>query len=329
MRFHGYEWRGHALKVECVRDDHPKMGCVRVPESLVEYVAGRRTLKKYNGASSSSSSAGQHALLRRISRDDVDRLSRGQPAKRKGCGSRNVPHRLNEPERAELDRAASKGYVAVAGTGNRRPRKGSPLLNLHRQWCDARAKPQIVLYKAVGGNAVDQVIIDLAPLRLHGLFETDAGVEEFLIQRKTDMLREAYNAGMELRESIHWEYEEEEDDQVENSNADMEDDEENIDGSSTSYTITILESAQKAWATQPIWKLPVISMGVFEGERSKAKTMAAALAKAWEIPEPEAPPSQGGAKTRRTAGAKTGGRTKMNGISEKWRRRGGGHRQAL
>ena len=111
--------------------------------------------------------------------------------------------------------------------------------------------------------------------------------------------------------------------------ADMVDDEENIDGSSTSYTITILESAQKAWATQPIWKLPVISMGVFEGERSKAKTMAAALAKAWEIPEPEAPPSQGGAKNRRTAGAKTGGRTKMNGLTEKWRRRGGGHRQAL
>ena len=172
---------------------------------------------------------------------------------------------------------------------------------------------------------MDQVIIDLAPLRLHGLFETDASVEEFLIQRKTDMLREAYHAGMELRESIHWE-DEEEDDQVENNNADMEDEEENIDGSSTSYTITILESAQKAWATQPIWKLPVISMGVFEGERSKAKTMAAALAKAWEIPEPEAPPSQGDAKNRRTAGAKTGGRTKMNGLSEKWRRR---HRQAL
>ena len=326
LRFHGCEWRGCALKVESVRDD-PRG--VRVPESLVEYVSGRsRRVKQKSNIPDNVSS---NNPLSRISRDDVDRLSRGQPSKRKGYGSRNVPHRLNEPELAELDRAANKGYLTVMGTGNRRPRKGSPLLNSHRQWCDARAKPQIVLYKAVGGRAVDQVVVDLSPLRLHGLFDSDDAVEEFLIQWKTDILREAYNADMELREGSNFEDDEECISNYENSGAEAETSVQNgvemCDNNSNSYTITILENVKKTWATQPIWKLPVMTMGVFEGERSKAKTMAAALAKAWEIPEPEAPPSQGGAKTRRTAGANKGGRTKLNGLTE--RRRGGGHRQAF
>ena len=319
------------MKVECIRDDHRR---VRVPESLVEYVSGRhRRVKQKNDNPDKNS----NNPLRRISRDDVDRLSRGQPSKRKGYGSRNVPHRLNEPELAELDRAAIKGYLTVTGTGNRRPRKGSPLLNSHRQWCDARAKPQIVLYKAVGGSAVDQVVIDLSPLRLHGLFDTDDAVEEFLLQWKIDMLREAYNADMELRDGDNLEGEDEDacDPNYENNHdsgpeteTSVQHEDENCDERCNSYTITILENVKVSWATQPIWKLPVISMGVFEGERSKAKTMAAALAKAWEIPDPEAPPSQGGAISRRTAGAKKGGRTNVHGLTER-RRRGGGHRQAF
>lgn len=331
LRFHGCEWKGCALKVECIRDDHPR---VRVPESLVEYVSGRS--RRVTQKNDNPDKTGNNNPLRRISRDDVDRLSRGQPSKRKGYGSRNVPHRLNEPELAELDRAASKGYLTVTGTGNRRPRKGSPLLNSHRQWCDARAKPQIVLYKAVGGNAVDQVVIDLSPLRLHGLFDTANAVEEFLIKWKIDMLREAYNTDMELREGDNLEGDDDEECEAKYENKHdsgpeaetMQNDDQNCDEKCNSYTITILENVKETWATQPIWKLPVMTMGVFEGERSKAKTMAAALAKAWEIPEPEAPPSQGGAINRRTAGANKGGRTKMHGLTER-RRRGGGHRQAF
>ena len=42
---------------------------------------------------------------------------------------------------------------------------------------------------------------------------------------------------------------------------------------------------EEAWANDPISKLPVLSLGVFEGERSKAKAMARELALLWDIPE--------------------------------------------
>jgi len=303
LRFHGQEWRGKELRVECVRDD-PKAGRVRVPESLVDFVlGGKKTLR-----------SGQTSTLRRISRDDVDRLSRGQPSKKKGYGSRNVPHRLNDAERAELDRAAKKGFLTVMGGGNRRTRKGSPLANIHRQWCDARAKPEILLFKAVGGRAVDEVVVDLSPLRLQGLSKDPALGEEFMVKWKTDILREAHNAGMELREHHHHDDGDDDGDDAHDENC-------------SSFTFTVEGNKQEAWATQPIWKLPVVSLGVFEGERSKAKAMATALGKLWDIPEPGKAPAQG-AKNRREAGARGGGRTKKNSLSEHRRRRGGGHRQA-
>lgn len=301
QRFHGYEWQGKVLRVESIRDD-PKGGRVRVPESLVEYVLGQ-SKKTRNGTTNT---------LRRISRDDVERLSRGQPSKHKGYGSRNVPHRLNEEERSALERAANKGYLTVSGGGNRRTRKGSPLINLHRQWCDARAKPQVILYKAVGGRAVDEVVVDFAPLRLQGLWHDQKQVEEFMVQWKTDLVREAYNAGMEIQTDE--EEEEEEENVLKDENEER----------TNSYTITIVGTSQKAWAEQPIWKLPVVNVGIFVGERSKAKNMATTLAKLWEIPEPEKGPGEG-AKTRRTAGARGGGRTKTKGISE-YRR--GSHRDS-
>lgn len=257
--------------------------------------------------------SGEANTLRRISRDDVERLSRGQPSKKKGYGSRNVPHRLNELEQAELLRAARKGYLSMLGGGNRRTRKGSPLTNIHRQWCDAREKPQIILYKAVGGRAVDEVVVDLSPLRLNGIFN-DQNVEEFMVRWKAQILTEAYNAGLELRESSN-------DEEVcEPMDIDCKDD------PTTIYTITIEAIDQQAWATSPIWKLPVVSLGVFEGERSKAKAMASNLAKLWDIPEPEKETGNG-AKSRRDAGARHGGQTNMKGLTQH-RKRGGGHRQA-
>ena len=240
--------------------------------------------------------------LRRISRDDVERLSRGQPSKNRGYGSRNVPHRLNEEERQEMDRASRKGYVTLAGTGYRRGRKGSPLANIHRQWCDARDKPQVILCKASGGRQVDNVIVDLSPLRINGLFDDAAQVEDFLVKWKAQILTAAENAGMELREGY-----------VEDNtwnNVESFDNDDVDDNVRTEYT-TIVDA--EAWATQPIWRLPVVSMGVFEGERSKAKVMATELAGLWGIPEIHTE-GGGGAENRRNAGARKGGRTKMKGL---------------
>ena len=240
--------------------------------------------------------------LRRISRDDVERLSRGQPSKKKGYGSRNVPHRLNEPERQEMDRASRKGYVTLAGTGYRRGRKGSPLANTHRQWCDARNVPQIVLCKASGGRPLDNVIVDLSPLRINGLFDEPLDADDFLIKWKTEILLAADKAGMELRE-----------DYVEDNTETLDHlDDEQVEEPRKEYTVAL---NSEAWATQPIWRLPVVSMGVFEGERSKAKAMARELAVLWGIPE-EHTEGGDGAKSRRNAGAKSGGRTKTKGLHQ-------------
>lgn len=49
---------------------------------------------------------------------DVENISWGKPAKRKGTGSRGVPHRLNhEEERTLFDMARKKGFLEVAGSG--------------------------------------------------------------------------------------------------------------------------------------------------------------------------------------------------------------------
>ena len=38
-----------------------------------------------------------------------------------------------------FDLAKKQGYVVLRGTGYRKARKGSPLLNIYRQFCDAKA----------------------------------------------------------------------------------------------------------------------------------------------------------------------------------------------
>ena len=109
----------------------------------------------------------------RPSKDDVDRISWGKPSKKKGVGSRGTPHRLNEAERAEYDRAKSRGYVEVAGSAWRKERRDAPLLNTWRNWCDAVALPSISVQK---WTDVDLVIVDLSPLRRPDVLEVAAAV---------------------------------------------------------------------------------------------------------------------------------------------------------
>lgn len=81
----------------------------------------------------------------RPSLDDVDRISSGDAAKVRGTGSRLIPHRLNAEERQLYDAAKKRGYLSVRGTGYRKERKGYPLPNIYRQWCDAKAQVAVVL----------------------------------------------------------------------------------------------------------------------------------------------------------------------------------------
>jgi hypothetical protein len=99
----------------------------------------------------------------RPAREDVDRISRGQAARHRGTGSRAVPHRLNADERRLYDIALRKNFLELAGGGNRRERKGSPLANTFRMWCDALAQPSVILHKMPDGR--DKIVVDLATLR--------------------------------------------------------------------------------------------------------------------------------------------------------------------
>ncbi|CEM03333.1 unnamed protein product [Vitrella brassicaformis CCMP3155] len=103
----------------------------------------------------------------RAALDDVERISRGQAArkKRRGTGSRNVPHRLNQEERKLYDIAKGRRYLVTSGSAYRRERKGSPLANIYRQWCDAQATPCINIQKGLGPEGSDLVVVDLSPLR--------------------------------------------------------------------------------------------------------------------------------------------------------------------
>ena len=95
----------------------------------------------------------------------MERISKGQAAKKRGVGSRSVCHRLNEMERKEFELAKKLGFVQLRGTGYRRERKGSPLANIHRQLCDALARPCVEIHRGLGTDAIDEVVVDLSPLR--------------------------------------------------------------------------------------------------------------------------------------------------------------------
>lgn len=101
--------------------------------------------------------------------EDVERISWGKPAKKKGTGSRGVPHRLNEDERILFDQARRKGFLEIGGSGWRSQRREAPLVNSYRSLCDARGQACITLHK--GNTGLDELVIDLSPLRLPDTFE--------------------------------------------------------------------------------------------------------------------------------------------------------------
>lgn len=106
----------------------------------------------------------------RPSLDDIDRISRGQAAKKRGTGSRAVPHRLNEKERVEFDLAKKRKFVSLRGTGWRAERGDSPLANIYRNYCDAVNQSCISVRRGIFINEEenvlgDEVIVDFSPLR--------------------------------------------------------------------------------------------------------------------------------------------------------------------
>ena len=117
----------------------------------------------------------------RPSMDDVQRISEGRGAKKRGTGSRSVPHRLNSEETQEFKRAQKKGFVEMIGKGFRRggrdyasDRVGNPLANTFRQRCDATVRPYICLQKASLEKPIDTVQVDASTLRLTAAADYEA-----------------------------------------------------------------------------------------------------------------------------------------------------------
>lgn len=132
--------------------------------------SARRSLQTYLESSTGSISwEAREKCKFRPTVSDVERISFGKPAKKKGTGSRGVPHRLNEDERKLFDLARRKGFLEIEGSGWRSQRRDAPLVNTYRNLCDARSQVCISLHK--GNTGIDELLIDLSPLRLPGSFE--------------------------------------------------------------------------------------------------------------------------------------------------------------
>lgn len=172
---------------------------------------------------------------------DVEKISWGMPAKKKGTGSRGVPHRLNEDERRSFDQARRQGFLQVTGSSWRSQRADSPLLNSYRSLMDARGRPMVVLHKlspdsSGGVDHVDRLVVDLSPLRLPGEFER---VERELKER---VLTE-FDVGslmLDLEEDDIVEI----NDDTEILNSDINDDGDDDD----------------SWETRPLYQLPPYSL---------------------------------------------------------------------
>jgi hypothetical protein len=73
-------------------------------------------------------------------RDDVERLSRGDPTRQR-IGSRGVPHRLTERERILFEAAKKNGFLKIPASGIRQN-----VIQIYRLWCEASKLPCEIRY---------------------------------------------------------------------------------------------------------------------------------------------------------------------------------------
>lgn len=200
---------------------------------------------------------------------DVERISWGQPAKKKGTGSRGIPHRLNEDERRSFDQARRQGFLQVTGSAWRSQRSDAPLLNSFRSLSDARGRPAIVLHKlsptSSGGDVehLDRLVVDLSPLRLPDEFDS---------------------FGKELKSRIAAEY---------SLESCMEDNDYVDDDADVDYKgLDIVESIdnEDPYTTRPIYQLPPFRLE-WSVSRQEGKRIGKYLAEIFDTTEKNAPPS--------------------------------------
>ena len=195
--------------------------------------------------------------------DDVERISRGQAAKRRGTGSRSIPHRLNAEERIEWEYAKLRRYLNLRGTGWRKERGDSPLANIYRNYCDAVGIPSIryeygsscllIFYnldnksfnlfksimRGIGNTDLsDRVIVDFSPLREKDVASLVAICDEESL-KYTGKVTSVDNSNLD---SLGW------------------------------------GNMDRVFEEEPIWRIPVFSYEVTFSVRSDSKKFAEAIA---------------------------------------------------
>lgn len=194
--------------------------------------------------------------------NDVERISFGKPAKKKGTGSRGVPHRLNLDERFLFDKARRKGFLEVEGSGWRSQRREAPLLNTYRSLCDARGQASIVLHK--GNTGMDELVVDISPLRNPDSFHQVAQV-----------CLEQQEGGEVVYQGRGFEEEERKNDQED-----------------LSLTLSIIDQDELSpWDTRPIYQLPPYCIS-WELQRNEAKVLGKKMAELFDTVEENVTPSK-------------------------------------
>jgi len=136
----------------------------------------------------------------RPSLDDVERISLGKGARKRGTGSRYVCHRLNQDERQLYDQAKHKNYLIVRGTAYRRRRKGSPVCNTFRQRCDALEQICIIIEKHSSGDIIK---IDFSTLRMGDDAAHVSRIWNLMVEKHPDLMENAKDCCRDA--TIDWE----------------------------------------------------------------------------------------------------------------------------
>jgi hypothetical protein len=76
--------------------------------------------------------------MTRPTKDDVERLSRGEPTRAR-IGSRRIGHRLTQKERLLFEAAQRQGFLKIPVAGIR-----PNVVNVYRLWCAAEGREFIV-----------------------------------------------------------------------------------------------------------------------------------------------------------------------------------------
>jgi hypothetical protein len=195
---------------------------------------------------------------------DVEAISFGKPAKKKGTGSRGVPHRLNENERKLFDQSRQKGFLEVIGSGWRAQRSDAPLLNTYRSLCDARGQVCIVLHKGNTGMD-DELVIDLSPLRLPDTFESVGKDVISLIDLPVE------TGELDVDDNVTGDTDDNDKDEEEEKEED--------------------ESSLLAWEERPIYQLRPYCIS-WVTDRSEGKKLGKRLASVFQTAEPKASKSK-------------------------------------